>query len=161
MQYSQGSAPKTVTLLWLFDKDDMKVVDTIDERRFMEESFNCCWEVAKLVEEVVCKMTMEVVAVLDGYPAWSQAGDQCPEKVVMYLFWFLWINPSRLILLFITNSFKPELVSDARRYDARCISGILSKDSIDAPQVRIDHQFKNQALLKYETKYFSFYIFRS
>ena len=69
MQYSQGSAPKTVTLLWLFDKDDMKVVDTIDERRFMEESFNCCWEVAKLVEEVVYKMTMEVVAVLDGYPA--------------------------------------------------------------------------------------------
>ena len=29
-------APKTVTLLWFFDKDEMKVVDTIGERRLHE-----------------------------------------------------------------------------------------------------------------------------
>ena len=36
---------------------------------YMKESFNCCWEVEKLVKEVVYKVTMEVVAVLDGYSA--------------------------------------------------------------------------------------------
>ena len=36
MQFSQQLAPKTVTLLWLFDKDEMKVVDTIGERRLHE-----------------------------------------------------------------------------------------------------------------------------
>ena len=35
----------------------------------MKESCNCCWEVEKLVEDLVYKVTMEVVAVLDGYSA--------------------------------------------------------------------------------------------
>ena len=39
---------------------------------YMKESCNCCWEVEKLVEDLVYKVTMEVVAVLDGYSAWSQ-----------------------------------------------------------------------------------------